>query len=625
MKFLVAFLMLGLWCESAPAQCAPGAWSVEEMETAGISAKVSFFEDTTGRLPLDVVLLRTFGAMPDKNWMEKTNASARSRIWMRFAVNNFLGADTLRLVFFPGTHGLTTLFEQNGADVTPLAQGGFFARQPALDWQANLHGLPLEVLPGRCPTYLVSVKNFFKMYDQLRAKTFRPEAYRSYCQAYHERQLPVLLFLGFVIGGLAILLVFGLMQFLLTRGPAYLWYALYALANGLNFVRVLEMFSDVRWVSDLVPEFEIYLLLTPAALTFCYLQFIGHFLDFHQRDSAVSRWFGRVVAFFGLIFLLTVAGGVLLFTQPELADKIAFWYHIVHFLVFFLAFLVLFMVLKARGVLPRFIAVGTFLLLAGGVVSTLLDRAFEQPPLHAMGLSNSPVFWLGIFILLENLCFALGLGYKTKLLEIEKRLAVIAQERDRQRIARDLHDDLGSSIGAIGLLSDIALSKTGSAGMSAEVGKIAESARRLSTQVHEIIWAANAQNDTLEKLAGYIHQYAVGLFEGSGIELSAQLPAELPARTISGEHRRAIFLAFKEALHNTLKHARATRVDLEFDFAEKHFALRIRDNGRGFDAAATGDSGNGLTNMRKRMEDIGGQFRLESGSAGTLVTLHLPL
>lgn len=234
-------------------------------------------------------------------------------------------------------------------------------------------------------------------------------------------------------------------------------------------------------------------------------------------------------------------------------------------------------------------------------------------------------FKIAAFALLTSLLSSLlFLDYTRRLrarnLRLQARLAV---QDERNRISRDLHDDLGSGLGAITLLSDIALSKHSSKEMRAEVSKIAESARELSEKIHEIIWAANPKNDTLEHLIGYLHRYAVSLFADSAYDIHAKLPEFCPAAIITGEHRRALFLAYKEALNNIARHAHATRVDIEFICTLTHLEISIRDNGRGFDPAAVGDAGNGLMNMRKRMEDIGGTFRIESGEEGTEVVFQV--
>lgn len=161
--------------------------------------------------------------------------------------------------------------------------------------------------------------------------------------------------------------------------------------------------------------------------------------------------------------------------------------------------------------------------------------------------------------------------------------------------------------------------------MSADVSKIAESARDLSDKIHEIIWAANVHNDTLEKLIDYLHLYAATLFEGTNIGIQARLPARIPSAVISGERRRALFLAFKEALHNIVKHAGASQVEIGFDLSSDQITVTLRDNGRGFDPDYVCEQSNGLTNMRRRIEDAGGVFRIDTGKQGTAVVFWMPV
>ena len=226
-----------------------------------------------------------------------------------------------------------------------------------------------------------------------------------------------------------------------------------------------------------------------------------------------------------------------------------------------------------------------------------------------------------------GLLISLGFMEYTRLLRVRNlRLqARLSIQEERNRISRDLHDDLGSSLGAISLLSDIALSKAGSKALHAEVKKIAESAHDLSEKVHEIIWAANPKNDTMERFVNYLHQYAVSLLGDGVYDLRAHLPKEIPTTNIAGEHRRALFLVFKEALNNIVRHAQATCVEIKCQCTQTSIEIRIRDNGHGFDPSATSSAGNGLTNMQKRMEDIGGQFQLDSGQAGTTLMFRLSL
>lgn len=212
-------------------------------------------------------------------------------------------------------------------------------------------------------------------------------------------------------------------------------------------------------------------------------------------------------------------------------------------------------------------------------------------------------------------------------LESERKVVALnahleGQQLERLRIAEDLHDDFGSGLSKISLLSEVAKRKTAA---SSELDKISSAAKELLLKMSEIVWALNFHNDTLSSLAGYIRRYAVGFFEDSGVRCHFDIP-DLPATHLSGELRRNLFLVVKETLHNTLKHAQASQVDLHFSLQQNVLEIRIEDNGRGFEASEMEKAGNGLQNMERRMKQAGGTFELNSKpEKGTVTSIRLPL
>ena len=138
----------------------------------------------------------------------------------------------------------------------------------------------------------------------------------------------------------------------------------------------------------------------------------------------------------------------------------------------------------------------------------------------------------------------------------------------------------------------------------------------------------NPSNDTLEGLINYVCKHAQEYLAVAGLRYRLDVPAQLPATPISPEARHNVFLAAKESVTNVVKHAQATEVSIRLQLEPRYFILEIEDNGRG--PGGAGDkakaSRNGLRNMRKRMEDIGGEFTLGPGATGgTLVRLQAPI
>jgi signal transduction histidine kinase len=196
---------------------------------------------------------------------------------------------------------------------------------------------------------------------------------------------------------------------------------------------------------------------------------------------------------------------------------------------------------------------------------------------------------------------------------------------ERTRIARDLHDDLGSSLTQIALLSARPEAER-TAELPGNLRKIAATAGEMAQSLDEIVWAVNPQHDTLEGLIEYLSQYADDFLEDTPIRSRLKVPAELPRRIVPAEIRHELFLAYKEALNNAVKHASASEIQIDMTVEPAQFQIRIADNGKGFEPAAVNASGSGLKNMRQRLAGIGGQFELSTNvEEGTAIRLTLPL
>ena len=212
---------------------------------------------------------------------------------------------------------------------------------------------------------------------------------------------------------------------------------------------------------------------------------------------------------------------------------------------------------------------------------------------------------------------------------IQRKLAALEQqhaiEKERARIARDIHDDLGASLTQITLLSDGA--ETDNAGeLRINAQKISDTAREIAQSLDEIVWAVNPQHDTLAGLVEYFSQWADDLLEDSSIRSRITLPSGLPPCSIPAETRHQLFLAFKEALNNAVRHAQASEIHIEFRADEAGFETVVSDNGCGFESSALRSGGNGLANMPQRLERIGGSFEVKSSpSCGTRVRMTVPL
>lgn len=221
-----------------------------------------------------------------------------------------------------------------------------------------------------------------------------------------------------------------------------------------------------------------------------------------------------------------------------------------------------------------------------------------------------------------------GLRRKHRL-QLQAIAAKRALEQERSRIARDIHDDLGASLTRITLLSQSDTDSKSSSTIDV-FEQIHTTARHLMRSMEEVVWAVNPEHDTFDALANYLSNYGQGFLSLAGVRCRLEMPLTLPERPLSAQIRHNLFLAFKEALNNAVKYAAATEVRITLELGSHEFVLRVVDNGRGIDPDASSDpmrptSGSGLTNMKERLDEIGGSCVLHSNiGEGTSVEFKVP-
>jgi len=216
--------------------------------------------------------------------------------------------------------------------------------------------------------------------------------------------------------------------------------------------------------------------------------------------------------------------------------------------------------------------------------------------------------------------------YRRRLERVERQREM---EQERARIARDLHDDLGTSLTQISMLSALANREQTSAGEAKElIQEVRGRAKEMVITLDEIVWAVNPKNDSLADLVSYLGHFAEEFFRASDLRFRLDIPPQLPAVPLSAELRHHLFLAFKEAVNNTARHSRATQISARVEILPTGLVIHVEDNGCGFDLQHQTDSqsGNGLGNMKRRMEQIGGRVEVQTTpGSGTNVAFHVPL
>jgi signal transduction histidine kinase len=215
--------------------------------------------------------------------------------------------------------------------------------------------------------------------------------------------------------------------------------------------------------------------------------------------------------------------------------------------------------------------------------------------------------------------------------EIEERQKVEqhrAMEEERTRVARDLHDELGAGLTEVGILGSLAKNPSiPSEQKNAYLDQLTNAAHSLVTGLDEIVWAVNPQYDSVPSLASYYSLFAQRFLNLAGIACRLQIAESLPEYPLESRLRHGIFLAFKEALNNVVRHSGATEVRLQIGVARDELMISITDNGRGLppgNGAAAGSDG--LAGMQERMQQLGGACDVQSRAGeGTTVKFNLPL
>ncbi|MGC8596133.1 MAG: sensor histidine kinase [Candidatus Kryptoniota bacterium] len=211
---------------------------------------------------------------------------------------------------------------------------------------------------------------------------------------------------------------------------------------------------------------------------------------------------------------------------------------------------------------------------------------------------------------------------KRRLRQLEHEQAL---EHERSRISKDLHDEVGSSLTKIIILCELSKKSKGKS-ISSNLENVSVTAREIIDNMSQIIWAIDPKNDTLENTLSYVREYIAGTFELLSRRIAINFPLNIPPVVVSPEFRRNVFLTIKESLNNAIKYSSANQICTDASIENDRLNIRISDNGVGFDLHTMSGFGNGLKNMRSRIENIGGTLVVESRiGQGTTISFSVPI
>ncbi len=559
------------------------------------------------------------------NYMEKD-------IFQKFTLTN--SGDTTKAIFFlPGFYCRNIeLFSASGGRLVPVVDTVVRSKR-------FLGAINIPVLPHTSTDYYCRFNFVRTNVNNIIPRIIEKDYFRQWRSSIRDRDY-LLDIVSYVATGILLMMIFySLAVYLQNHNKEFIFYALYTLCTA--FLLFLKSFLNLTG-SEFHYFYEEYLdFMMMTASVFTYLFFVRQFINTKENHPGLDRflrWSKLVMIVFSGVFTYLyffTDKYIVLNTMENLVMKLIFFVVGITFIVYSI---------KKKDTLLNYLALGNLALVVFSIIS-LLIMLFKWGVADSesrWSIFNRSIFYYELGLVLELSFFLSGLAWKNRRdivervkererlklenerKEFEKQMAVVtAMQGERDRISADMHDELGSGVTAIRLMSEILKTKMKSQSIP-ELDKISSNANELLGKMNTIIWTMKSSNDTVESLIAYIRAHAIEYFDSTPIDCTVRLPAVIPQSDISGEKRRNIFLSIKEALNNAMKHSQATQLHIDIVAKEHLLVIRITDNGVGINTEQLRRFGNGLSNMRRRMENIGGSFHIEC-EGQCVLTFEAPL
>lgn len=409
-------------------------------------------------------------------------------------------------------------------------------------------------------------------------------------------------------------------QFSILRKKEYLFYSIYLLLLGVYYVCAIpELFNPRPDLQLSINIFELFKRPVQFSISFFYTLFIIFYLNLSKQSKPLYRIFRVFLALYVLLATACFIGNISRVNYDTV-------YYIISLVMFPIQMYMVTALFKYKVPYAKYIIWGSINVLIGSLTTMFFGIAMAKNP---TGPITNAISYIPVMITIVADIFLFTLALQRKIADNERSLihAALARQqavaKERERIIADLHDDVGGGLSSIRMMSDLMVLKEGETTEGPNfASKISSTAKDIAQRMNTIIWSLNTENDSLHNFAEYVRQYGVSFFENSNIKFTYKSP-ELPEKIqLSGGQRKNLFLITKESFHNILKHSGATEADVAITLIQHKLRLVIQDNGQGL--KNNNSFGNGLKNMQKRMDEIGGSFDIRSHN-GTVITVSVQL
>ena len=415
------------------------------------------------------------------------------------------------------------------------------------------------------------------------------------------------------------MMLYFFIQYIILKKTEYLFYGLYLLSISIYYVLAIpNLFFN--WSSNERLTEVLTLLKRPVQFftSIFYSYFIIHYLGITRQSSSLYRFLKVLISIY---FILSLT--FLLFNLFHLHYETFFY--LINMAIFPVQFYIVLALLKRRIQYSKYIIVGTLILLTGSSITLIISIYGAKHGIQSLSQSIRVFLPVQICILADMFLFTIAL--QRKIADNERTLINAALQRqqavlvERERIITDLHDDVGGGLSSIRMMSDLMAHQNNATNLDRTVSfanKISATAKDIAQRMNTIIWSLNAENDTLNNFVEYVRQYGVSYFENSGIVFQCLLDNKLPPGVqLKGVQRKNLFLIMKESFHNILKHAEASNIEVHISLIDHELHVEVKDDGIGI--KNPNQFGNGLKNMKKRMDEIGGKLKITSNGGTSIV------
>lgn len=582
-----------------------------------------------------LILERPFTANPQTvdKWVKQYGH--RACYWVRFTLEN-TGLHSTEAYLLMDAFGKMILYALLPHDTIRYTGGPGIAKSISTPLN-QLQALRFQIPAHQQTTYLLQLSStsdddvgFSKM--EISDEAFLSQAFLQRYYEDHQTRFLQLLFLGFMCAQM----IYVIFQWMIVKRKEYPFYFLYLALVTLYYVHKYYMQMNIYWPFAYHPEIRFYaksiFLMLPYLF---YLKFIRNFLEIKRLDIAVEK---KIRYLEQIIWIYVVGDIVLRILFPD-AEWINDLLMLSIMLVFGFCLYFIFRLIKYHDALIMLILTGSLIAGLGGVLGILISLL--QVNLSIMHTNLNSLVSGQIGVVIETIIFTTSLSVKTRRIEKEKIKSqenLIQQLREnetlrknmesiRNKIAQDLHDDVGATLSSILLYSNASLHKHSNTirEMKNTLQKINQIARQMIDDMSDIVWAIQPMQDSMERIMYRMQYYALPLAHSRNVQLKLNFTEEIKQLNLDMTKRKSIYLIFKEAFTNSLKYAQASCIEIQFYLRDGHLHFIIQDNGTGFNREEV-QKGNGLTNMESRAAECGGMLEITSAQhKGTQVHLQIPI